>query len=446
MVTDNMIAASDVATTTISKLRRRIIPILFLLYVVAYLDRINISFAALTMNSALGITSAQYGLLTGIFFLGYFLFEIPSNLLLHKIGARIWIARILISWGVVAMLTGLVRSVHQLYVLRFLLGLAEAGYFPGMVLYLTYWFREREQARAIAWFMIGLPVASIIGAPTSGVILDHAHWLAISSWRWLLILEGLPAIGCGILTYLLLPSRPAEARFLVRDEKDWIAAALLREERQKLGVRSLSAAQVLASGRVWHLAAIAFSFDVGLNAMSFFMPQAVKSLSSHYSNTVVGVLVMIPNLVGLAAMVLVSRNSDRRLERRYHAAVPAIVGGVALILVGRATSPFLAVALWSLAAAGIYGIIGPFWSIPSEFLTGFSAACGIALINSIGNLGGFIGPFAIGAIALKTGGIYPGLALAGVSLLVSATLILLLPKESAADRPVSDMEGELAIG
>src|SRR5258708_761746 len=405
MGTDNMIAASDAATKTISKLRHRIIPILFLLYVVAYLDRINISFAALTMNSALGITSAQYGLLTGIFFLGYFLFEIPSNLLLHRIGARIWIARILISWGVVAMLTGLVRSVHQLYVLRFLLGLAEAGYFPGMVLYLTYWFRQREQARAIAWFMTGLPVASIIGAPVSGVILDHAHWLAISSWRWLLFLEGLPAVACGILTYLLLPSRPAEARFLAHDEKDWIAAALLREERQKLGTRSLTAVQVLANGRVWHLAAIAFSFDVGLNAMSFFMPQAVKSLSSYYSNTVVGVLVMIPNLVGLAAMVLVSRNSDRRLERRYHAAVPAIIGGVALIIVGRATSPFLAVALWSLAAPRIYGLIGPFWSIPSQFLTGFSSACGIALINSIGNLGGFVGPFAIGAISLKMGGV-----------------------------------------
>ncbi len=482
LVKDNMIAATDVATDTIRKLRHRIIPILFLLYVVAYLDRINISFAALTMNSALGITSAQYGLLTGIFFLGYFLFEIPSNLLLHKIGARIWIARILITWGivailtgavrsvpqlygmrfllglaeagyfpgmvlylVVAMLTGLVRSVHQLYVLRFLLGLAEAGYFPGMVLYLTYWFRQREQARAIAWFMTGLPVASIIGAPVSGVILDHAHWLAISSWRWLLFLEGLPAVACGILTYLLLPSRPAEARFLAQDEKDWIAAALLREERQKLGTRSLTAVQVLANGRVWHLAAIAFSFDVGLNAMSFFMPQAVKSLSSYYSNTVVGVLVMIPNLVGLAAMVLVSRNSDRRLERRYHAAVPAIIGGVALIIVGRATSPFLAVALWSLAAAGIYGIIGPFWSIPSQFLTGFSAACGIALINSIGNLGGFVGPFTIGAIALKTGGIYAGLAIAGASLLVSATLILLLPKESAVDRLVNHIEGELAI-
>ncbi len=444
MVTDNMVAASEVATKTISKLRRRIIPILFLLYVVAYLDRINISFAALTMNSALGITSAQYGLLTGIFFLGYFLFEIPSNLLLHRIGARIWIARILISWGIVASLTGLVKTVPQLYVLRFLLGVAEAGYFPGMVLYLTYWFRQREQARAIAWFLTGLPVASIVGAPVSGVILDHAHWLAISSWRWLLILEGLPAISCGILTYLLLPSRPAEARFLAQDEKDWITAALLREERQKLGARSLSAARALANGRVWHLAAIAFSFLVGLYAMSFFMPRAVKSLSSYYSNTVVGVLVMVPQLAGLAVMVLVSRDSDRCLERRYHAAVPAIVGGLALILVGRATTPFLAVALWSLAAAGVYSIAGPFWSIPSEFLTGFSAASGIALINSIGNLGGFVGPFAIGEITLKMGGLYAGLALAGVSLLVSATLILLLPKESAGDRAMNDMESELA--
>src|SRR5260370_39843362 len=242
-------------------------PIVFLLYVVAYLDRINISFAALTMNSALGITSAQYGLLTGIFFLGYFLFEIPSNLLLHKIGARIWIARILISWGIVAVLAGAVRSVPQLYGLRFLLGVAEAGYFPGMVLYLTYWFRQREQARAIAWFMTGLPVASIIGAPVSGVILDHAHWLAISSWRWLLFLEGLPAVACGILTYLLLTSRPAEARFLAQDEKDRIAAALLREERQKLGTRSLTAVQLSANCRGWHLAASPFSAVLGPQRM-----------------------------------------------------------------------------------------------------------------------------------------------------------------------------------
>src|SRR6266700_7027826 len=211
---------------TIRKVRTRILPFLFLLYIICFLDRINIGFAALTMNEELAITSQQFGLLSGIFFFGYFLFEVPSNLLLHKLGARIWIARILITWGILATLTGLVQSVHQLYAVRFLLGLAEAGYFPGIALYLTYWFRQRDQAQAIALFLAGIPVTSILGAPVSGFILDHVHWLSVSSWRWLLILEGIPAVVGGVLTYFLLPSRPAEAKFLSKEEKDWIEAEL----------------------------------------------------------------------------------------------------------------------------------------------------------------------------------------------------------------------------
>ncbi|PYX83681.1 MAG: hypothetical protein DMG68_21945, partial [Acidobacteria bacterium] len=222
MNSGHAIAPASVETRTIHKLRIRIIPFLFLLYIVAYLDRINIGFAALTMNKELAITSQQFGLLVGVFFFGYFLFEIPSNLLLHKFGARIWIARILITWGIIAALTGIVHSVSQLYVARFLLGVMEAGFFPGILLYLTYWFRQREQAQTIALFMAGLPITSILGAPLSGLILDHVHWLGLSSWRWLLVLEGLPAIACGVLTYLLLPSRPPEANFLTREEKDWI--------------------------------------------------------------------------------------------------------------------------------------------------------------------------------------------------------------------------------
>ena len=430
---------------TLKKLRWRLIPLLFLLYVVAFLDRINVSFAALTMNHALGITSAQFGLLSGIFFLGYSLFEIPSNLLLHKTGARIWITRILISWGIVAALTGLIRSAHQLYVLRFLLGVAEAGYFPGIILYLTYWFRQRDQARVIALFMTGLPVASIIGAPLSGLILDHIHWLAIDSWRWLLILEALPAIACGVLAYFWLPSRPSDARFLAPHEKDWIAAELSREELEKLDGHSLSALQGLTNRRVWYLATVNFGFGIALYGMTFFMPQAVKALSSHYSNTLVGALVMVPHLAGLTAMILVSRDSDRKLERRYHAAIPAMVGGFALILVGRANSPWVALALWSSAAAGIYSYIPPFFSMPSEFLGGFSAASGIALITSIGNMGGFVGPFAVGAIIAQMGGRYAGLALAGVPILASATLLLLLP--SAVQVRVRTLlnEGELTI-
>src|SRR5207245_2563992 len=265
---------------TSQKLLLRIISYLVLLYVDVYLDRINIGFAALTMNKELAITSEQFGLLVGIFFLGYFLFEIPSNLLLHKIGARIWIARILISWGIVAVITGFVQNVSQLYVARFLLGLAEAGYFPGIVLYLTYWFRQREQAQAIALFLTGLPVASILGAPVSGAILDHIHWLGVSSWRWLLVLEGIPAVACGVLTYFVLPDRPAEAEFLTEDEKRCITEELDQEERGKRRTHEISAVKALTNRRVWHLASIGFTLNIGMYSLSFWMPQFVKSLSS----------------------------------------------------------------------------------------------------------------------------------------------------------------------
>src|SRR6516164_2523547 len=236
------IASNPIEAATIHKLRIRLLPILFVLFVLAFIDRINLGFAALTMNRELAITSQQFGFAAGIFFWGYFLFEIPSNLVLHKIGARVWIARILITWGAVASLTGFVQSPNQLYIARFALGLAEAGYFPGIVLYLGYWFRQREKAQAIALILVGIPLASVVGAPISGVILDHAHWLGLSSWRWLLILEGLPALTCAFLTYVLLPSGPAEAKFLTPEEKASIANQLEREDQQKLGAQSNSVA------------------------------------------------------------------------------------------------------------------------------------------------------------------------------------------------------------
>jgi ACS family tartrate transporter-like MFS transporter len=443
-MTPGMVAGGmAIDSRTIRKLRMRILPFIFLLFIVALLDRVNIGFAALTMNKELAITSQQYGLIFGIFFFGYFFFEIPSNLLLHKIGARVWIARILISWGMVAMLTGFVHTVHQLYIVRFLLGVAEAGYFPGIALYLTYWFPQREQARALALLIAAIPITTILGAPLSGLILDHVHWLGVSNWRWLLILEGTPALAGGVLTYFLLPGCPQEAKFLTADEKEWIRTELGREEQQKLEQRRYSALQALSSGRVWHLVLTYFGMMMGNYALQSWAPQLVKSLSSGYSNSTIGLLVTIPNLVGLAAMILVSRSSDRTLERRYHVAIPAIMGATALVLLGATRSPFYSVALLCLLAAGIYSSLGPFWALPSEFLTGYSAAAGIALINSVGNLGGFAGPYTIGRIATRTGNPYAGLAIAGVALLISAALVLLLSRKARAIRAVHDEKVEL---
>jgi ACS family tartrate transporter-like MFS transporter len=417
----------------IRKVQMRIIPIVFILFVIAFIDRINIGFAALTMNKELAVSSQQYGFLAGVFFFGYFIFEIPSNLLLHRVGARIWIARILVSWGIVAMATGFAKTAIHLYVLRFLLGVAEAGFIPGILLYLTYWFRQQQLAQAIALLQTGNPVASVVGAPLSGFILDHVHWLGLGSWRWLLVLEGIPAILAGILTYRLLPSRPQEAKFLTAEERNYIAAELARAEQQKAASR-LTLAQALTHSRVWHLTAIYFAWAVGMYTMTFWMPQFIKSISSTYSNTTVGILVMIPYVAAIPVMILVSRSSDRSLERRYHAAIPEVAGAIALLLLGTIApvSPYIAVALWYFVAIGVYCFLGPFWTLPNEFLTGLSAAAGIALINSFGNLGGFAGPYAVGAMGNKPGQFHGGLVFAGISLFSSAMLILALRKRTAA--------------
>jgi ACS family tartrate transporter-like MFS transporter len=433
--TSPAVATSAIEATTVRKVRARIIPFVLALFVVAVLDRNNIGFAALTMNKELAVSSQQFGFIAGIFFFGYFIFEIPSNLLLHRIGARVWIARILISWGIITILFGFVRNAHQIYVARFLLGLAEAGFFPGILLYLTYWFRQQQLAQTVALFLTANPLGNIIGAPLSGVILDHAHWYGLSSWRWLLILEGVPAVIGGVLTYFLLPGRPAEAKFLTREERDWITTELSREEQEKLGKGRFSAGQALTHRSVWHLTAIYFSALLGSYTVIFWMPQLVRRLSSEYSNTTVGLLVMIPYLVGLPVMILVGRSSDHRRERRYHAAIPLLIASSSLIVLGTTSSSSvpLAIMLWCLVVSGTFSLWGPFWSVPNEFLTGFSAAAGIALINCFGNLGGFVGPYAIGAISNKTGSLQTGLLFVAFSLFASAMLIFGLRKRT--DQP-----------
>lgn len=418
--------SNPIDAATVLKLRIGLLPFLLGLYIVAFLDRVNIGFAALTMNRELGINSQQFGFAAGIFFWGYFLFEIPSNLILYKIGARTWIARILITWGAIATLTGLVHSIHQLYVARFALGLAEAGYFPGIVLYLGYWFRQRERAQAIALILIGIPLASALGAPISGLILDHTRWFGLSSWRWLFILEGLPAVTFAFLTPLLLPNKPAEARFLTEEEKIWVTKQLEHEDPQKMPARSMSVARTLVNARVWHLACIGFGHGFATYTFAFWLPQAVKSVVGGQSATEVGFVIMIPNLLGLIAMILVSRHSDRKLERKYHMAALAALAGTASLMLGSPRSSILSIVLFSIVAIGAYSFLPIFFSVPGEFLTGFPVAAGIALVTSVANLGGFAGPYVVGLIREKTGSSYASLICAGVSFLFSASLALLL--------------------
>ena len=431
MVSSAGIVSSLKETAIVRKLQIRILPFLFVLFVIAFIDRINLGFAALTMNRELAVTSQQFGFAAGVFFWGYFLFEVPSNLILHRIGARVWIARILITWGLVATLTGFVQSAHELYIARFALGLAEAGYFPGIALYLGYWFQQREKAQAIALILMGIPLASVLGAPISGFILDHVHWFDLSSWRWLLILEGFPALACVPLVSFLLPSRPAEARFLSVAEKAWITDQLDREDRQKLGsqAHSLSVARTLVNLRVWHLACAGLSYGFASYTFSFWLPQVIKSALAEKSNTVLGFMVMIPNLLGLIAMILVSRHSDRTNERRLHMAAASALAGIGMVSLGVSHSPSFSVVLFSVVAIGAYSFLPIFFSVPGEFLTGFSAAAGIALVTSVANLGGFVGPYTVGLIRERTGSFYSGLICAGVSFLISASLSLLLPKQ-----------------
>ena len=433
------IVSTAIEAATIRKLRIRLLPFLFALFVVAFIDRINLGFAALTMNRELAITSQQFGFAAGVFFWGYFLFEVPSNLILHRIGARVWIARILLTWGTVATLTGFVQSADQLHVARFALGLAESGYFPGIALYLGYWFRQREKAQALALIMIGIPLASVLGAPFSGFILDHVHWFGLSSWRWLLILEGFPALACVPLVRFLLPNRPAEARFLSVEEKAWINDHLDRENRQKLGAQahSLSVARTLVNARIWHLACIGFGHGFAAYTFSFWLPQVMKTALSGQSNTALGFVVMIPNLLGLIAMILVSRHSDRTRERRHHMAAAGTLAGAAMLLLGTPHSAFFSVVLFSVVAMGAYSFLPVFFSIPGEFLTGYSAAAGIALMTSVANLGGFVGPYTVGIIRQKTGNPYLGLICAGVFFLIAASLASVLPRRPlpAPDQP-----------
>ncbi|MFJ3214053.1 MFS transporter [Streptomyces flaveolus] len=420
--------AGQYRPTVVNKIKMRLVPFLALLYVIAFIDRANVGYAALEMNDDLGITSAQFGLIAGLFSVGYFLFEVPSNMLMRKVGARRWIARILFSWGAVAVATGFVHDFTQLAAARVILGIAEAGFFPCVILYLSQWFPERERARVVAQFMVALPVATLIAGPLSGVILDHVHWLGVASWRWVFILEGIPAVLLGFVTLFLLTDSPQSARWLDSDEKEWLTRTLEAENAAKEARhRQPGFWRSLAGWRTLALALIYYSKSVAIYVLAFFTPQIVEGMQDSLSHTAVGVLSALPYAFAAVFMVWWARRSDRTRERRWHVALPlftAAAGLCAMALVQ--DSLVLSLLLLTVITVAVYATYGPFWSLPSLFMTGPAAAVGMASINSIANLGGFVGPYGFGALEDATGNVYSGLAVVAAILVVSGLLVVRL--------------------
>jgi MFS transporter, ACS family, tartrate transporter len=384
----------------VSKLTKRLIPFMFLLYIVAYLDRINVGYAALQLNKALKFDPAEFGL-AGIFFIGYFLFEVPSNLIMQRTGARIWIARILVTWGIISSAMMFVNGKPMFYILRFLLGIAEAGFFPGMILYLTYWFPAEARGRAVARFMTATAIAGVIGGPLSGLLLKMNGVAGLAGWQWLFLIEGIPAVLLGFVTLVYLPDSPKHASWLTTEEKDWIVSRLQQEREQARHQAHHTLREALSSGRVWTLAFIYFSVIMSFYGISFWLPQIVKSYSG-LSDVQVGFVSAIPYIAASIAMVILGRSSDRMRERRFHVGISAMAGAAGLTAAAFLKVPGAELAALSLAAVGIWGTLGPFWAMSSEILSGTAAAAGIALINSVGNLGGFLGPYLIGLVRKQT--------------------------------------------
>jgi ACS family tartrate transporter-like MFS transporter len=407
--------------SAVAKARRRLIPFLFLLYVVSYLDRINVGFAALQMNAALGFSNVTYSLGAGIFFLSYTLLEIPSNLILARVGARRWIARIMISWGLVSAGMMFVRSATAFYALRFALGAAEAGFFPGIIYCLTRWFPARDRARAIAGFMIAVVIAGVVGGPVSGALLSLDGAGGLAGWQWLFVVEGLPAVVLGFIVLRTLPEQPSDARWLTPAEQLALTTQLAEEAQLKSNVHSVRGA--LTSGRVWLLTAVYFTVPVALYAMGFWMPQIVRKASGA-SDFVVGLLSAIPYAVAAVGMVIVGRHSDRTGERRWHIALAAIVGGVSFALTGFVHGTVPSLVTLSMAMFGLASMLGPFWAFATSFLGGIGAAAGIALVNSVGNIGGFVGPNIIGYVQQTTSSFSTGLVIIGGVLACGGLLVL----------------------
>jgi len=411
------------------RISARIIPLMMLLYLMAFLDRVNIGFAALTMNQDLGLSASVYGWGAGIFFLGYFLFEVPSNLILEKVGARLWIARIMITWGLISAAMAFVTDVRSFLALRLLLGIAEAGFLPGMLLYLTYWFPARHRARYVALFMAAVPLASAIGAPISGLLVDMPAWLGLKGWQWLFIVEGLPSCLLGVVVWFALPDGPARARWLSEQERAMVQKDLAEDRRQSHPHTVHAIVPALLDRRVLMLGGVYFGIVIALYGIGLWLPQITRAMG--YSNVAVGLIIAIPYAASAAAMLAWGRHSDRSGERARHVAIAAVTG-----IAGFAASlyfdrPGLVLCGLGLASVGIYACLGPFWAMPSRFLQGSAAAGGIALINSVGNLGGFAGPYLMGWIKEHTGSFSAGIVVLACALAASALLVLALRQPRA---------------
>ncbi len=410
---------------TYRKVAWRLMPLLLICYVVAYLDRVNVGFAKLQMMEALGFSDVVYGLGAGIFFIGYFLFEVPSNIILHRVGARVWIGRIMITWGLLSAGMMFVTTPTSFYVLRFLLGVAEAGFFPGIILYLTYWYPAQRRGRITAMFMTGIALSGVIGGPLSGAIMKHTDgWYGWGGWQWMFLLEGLPAVFLGVVVIVMLNDRIADATWLTEEERALLSRNIASEHAQKEEESVLS---VMGSGRVWLMAAIYFSFVMGLYGVSFWMPTIIKGMG--YNDPLdIGLISAIPYGVSVIAMLIVAKSADRSGERRWHVAIPGLLGAVGLALsVVFAHTPALAIAALTLGLAGIMTTLPLFWSLPTSFLAGAGAAAGIALINSLGNLSGFVSPYAIGWLKEATGSTDTGVYLLACGMVVGTLLTLSVP-------------------
>jgi MFS transporter, ACS family, tartrate transporter len=414
-----------VANRARRRIMRRLIPYLFVLFVIAYLDRVNVGYAALQMKGDLNFTDEVLGLGVGIFFIGYFLLEIPGCILVEKWSARGWIARIMISWGVLAILMGFVQTQKQFYTLRFFLGAAEAGFFPGIIVYLTHWFRYEDRAKTVALFMAALPISNIIGSPLSGVLLG-INWLGLAGWRWLFIVEGTPAVVFGIVTIFYLTDWPHQARWLPEEERNWLVSVLEGEKQVKQAMHPLRIWQALRHREVILLTLTYFFIVTAFYGFTFWLPSIVKKLSG-FSNLPVTLVSAVPHSVGLVAILLVGWSSDRTRERRWHTALSMIVAGTGLLLSAAARDrTVLAISMFCLAAVGIYGYLPGFWSLATGFLTGTAAAASIGLINSFGNLGGFVGPYVIGYLSRVTNSYLGGVIYLSLSAMVAAGLVTAL--------------------